>query len=93
MCDAIVEHPIVDVLSATALALTFKKARLVIIPTRASRADYKFLPQQTIYHVCAADFAGARHSACRTDDSKMILIQCLLNTDNFGSVAIKSISA
>jgi hypothetical protein len=31
MCDAIVEHPIVDVLSATALALTFKKARLVII--------------------------------------------------------------
>jgi hypothetical protein len=37
MCDAIVEHPIVDVLSATALALTFKKARLVIIPAHHNK--------------------------------------------------------
>jgi hypothetical protein len=42
MCDAIVEQPIVDVLSATARALIFKKARLVIIPACIA-SDYIFL--------------------------------------------------
>jgi hypothetical protein len=55
MCDAIVEHPIVDVLSATAPALTFKKARLVI-STACIASRLLFLPQQAMYHDCAADF-------------------------------------
>jgi hypothetical protein len=37
MCDAIVEHPMVDVLRAAALALTFKNARLVIIPAHHNK--------------------------------------------------------
>ena len=43
MSDAIVEHLIVDVLSATALALTFKKARLVIIPAHHNKLIKDFL--------------------------------------------------
>ena len=55
MCDAIVEHPIVDVLSAAELALTFKKARLVIIP--ACIASRLYIPSTTSnVSRCAADF-------------------------------------
>lgn len=53
MCDSIVEHPIVDVPRASALALTFKNTRLVIIP-RSSRSIYS-PPPRKIYHGCAPD--------------------------------------